>query len=858
MGNVTSKPIPVNNSDLKIQNDWFQHADPLADFFWNNCVNRTDVWGGYIPQQHRNKGGKVVTKPRVTDRGNCFLTKDIIKRHFAATRPEHVIGIHTTSPENTSRFGVIEVDVHGPEGNPSANFKAILAWKKRLHDLGIESFITDSNGKGGFHLWIIFAEPVPTEKLYRFLQNLISDHKQYGLPDAPETFPKQAKIATKKYGNWMRAPGRHHTTDHYSKFWDDDHWLVGAEACIAILNQTINSPDTLPNIPEEGASQHAEEGESPMDCEGIERRILSYIKKVPNKTGGAGRSDEAYKIAAFIQKDLGQSEQTAFKWLQKWDLGNNPTLQSEGRLEEIIKNGAKYGKGGPQGVGGGSTNTTFTTNSNNEWVEPIPLNKTPHVLSFPQNIFPLWLESFVNQVARALEVPIELPGICAIVMLAICFQKRFTIRVNANYVEPLSIHAAVGQESGSRKSAVLKMFSVPLNRFESMERERLQPEIIDGERRRDLLLKQIASLQGKLASKINLSAQADLDSCYKDLDALKIPVSPMLTVGDITPEALAGMLANQKGRLAVVSAEGAFLEILQGRYNDTPAVEACLQGHAGELLKIHRASKEKPPILIDCPALSLLFCIQPCMIATFGKNATLAGKGLLSRIIFVLPVSTLGSRSHDKEPVPEDVIAEYHRRITEFLYLPENQNEVTGEIVAEEIQCEQIVRDDLRNFNRRLEPDLASGGRLRDQSGYLSGFAGKAGGLALRVAGLLALADGRRVILHEDFERGRQFTEFAISHALQVSGIVSEDPATTAAKRVLGWLKRKNCPHFTCRELHQDLRMKSSEQTGPLNLLVEHGFIRPIISNYAGGGRKALGPTAYDVNPLFLKEGGAC
>jgi hypothetical protein len=48
------------------------------------------------------------------------------------------------------------------------------------------------------------------------------------------------------------------------------------------------------------------------------------------------------------------------------------------------------------------------------------------------------------------------------------------------------------------------------------------------------------------------------------------------------------------------------------------------------------------------------------------------------------------------------------------------------------------VEEALEEFNRTLEPDLAEDGRWRAQAGYLSGFAGKAGGLALRVAAFTA------------------------------------------------------------------------------------------------------------------------
>jgi hypothetical protein len=123
---------------------WARRAAELARWAWDRYVVRDDVWGGYIPLDLRDKEmarpdgstyklGATCTRPARSKRGLIKLTLGVLEQHFRATLPEHVAGIHTTSPENYSKFGTVEIDWHGPDSSsPETNWRAAQGWYDAL------------------------------------------------------------------------------------------------------------------------------------------------------------------------------------------------------------------------------------------------------------------------------------------------------------------------------------------------------------------------------------------------------------------------------------------------------------------------------------------------------------------------------------------------------------------------------------------------------------------------------------------------------------------------------------------------------------------------------------------------------
>ncbi len=230
----------------RIVDEWRERAAELAVWTMTHMVNRTDVWGRYLPKKHRKVDDKgvrnnAITAPFRDERGKVFLGPSSLEKHFKTRSAGGVLGVHSTSTVLTSRWLAIDIDLHDPDDlsvTPQGNFVAAKGWWTALCEKGFDALLLDSNGQGGFHILVLFAEPMSTKSVHDFGQRLVSDFEKRGLDDAPEIFP--GKPRWNHYGDWLRLPGRHHTRDYYTRVWNDepwadDQWLEGHDAIDRIL-----------------------------------------------------------------------------------------------------------------------------------------------------------------------------------------------------------------------------------------------------------------------------------------------------------------------------------------------------------------------------------------------------------------------------------------------------------------------------------------------------------------------------------------------------------------------------------------------------------------------------------------------
>lgn len=214
-------------------------------------VNRTDVWGRYVAKKYREQSANhAITAPFRDERGKVFLNEASLEKHYKTSTVSGVLGLHSASADLSSRWLAIDIDLHdGDELSVTAegNFVAARHWYQILTDQGLDPLLCDSNGRGGFHLIVLFARPMCTRSVHRFGRQLVSDFALRGLDRPPEVFP--GKPRWEHYGDWLRLPGRHHTLEHYTRVygdeqWGEEMWLEGHDAIDRLLATRLAPPES--------------------------------------------------------------------------------------------------------------------------------------------------------------------------------------------------------------------------------------------------------------------------------------------------------------------------------------------------------------------------------------------------------------------------------------------------------------------------------------------------------------------------------------------------------------------------------------------------------------------------------------
>jgi len=242
-----------NKRLLWVAQEWVRYAEELAEWAMKRLVNRRDVWS-----QYTLKDGKisVVMLPIAERRklGTDMVTTTKLQRHFSGKSPAHLIGLHSISDHATCKWFAIDVDLHDPsvpnaDEIAQANFDAALGWAERLREQGMDALLFDSNGAGGYHIWVFLDKEYTLADVYDVADAMRSDWNELGLPRKPEIFPPKRAVGPDDLPYTLRTPGRHHTRHHYSRVWNFDanpgenEWLEAGDAIEAII---ATRPSRLP------------------------------------------------------------------------------------------------------------------------------------------------------------------------------------------------------------------------------------------------------------------------------------------------------------------------------------------------------------------------------------------------------------------------------------------------------------------------------------------------------------------------------------------------------------------------------------------------------------------------------------
>lgn len=485
------------------------------------------------------------------------------------------------------------------------------------------------------------------------------------------------------------------------------------------------------------------------------------------------------------------------------------------------------------------------------WPPPIPLATRPTLPPFPVAVLPDWLADMVAAVAEFTQTPPDLAGTIALAALSTAAGGRAVVEVRGSWREPVNLFTVVVLPPGSRKSAVFAAITGPLLTAERDLIERTKPAIIEAQ-----LARKVATRTAEKAAQIAASVDADrrvnalaeAAGAAMTADAVTIPIEPRLIADDITSEAAATLLAEQGGRLAVLSAEGGIFATLAGRYSGTPNLEVFLKGHAGDMLRVDR--KGRAAEHIENPALTLGLAVQPDILRDLADMPGFRGRGLLARILFAVPVNTVGYRRINTDPVPAHVHTRYTDHLTALITTMADWS--TDPAV---LQLTPDANQAVIAIEQTIEPRLAPGGTW----GHIVDWGSKYTGAVVRLAGLLHLAehrtDGwRRPITADTLTAAAALGEYYAAHATAAFDDMGTDPTLDKARTVLHRLTTHPTSRISRRDLFTALprsRFRKITDLDPaLDLLDQHGYLRPAPAPPATGAGRPPSPT-YLIHPTL-------
>jgi hypothetical protein len=391
------------------------------------------------------------------------------------------------------------------------------------------------------------------------------------------------------------------------------------------------------------------------------------------------------------------------------------------------------------------------------------------------------------------------------------------------------------------------------------------------------------SNQRKDATNMSQESKKSQEKLVQEIVDLKAKISadeirpPQIFLTDVTPEAAQNALAEQGGRISLLTDEGNLFDILSGMYsNGKQNLDVFLQGHAGGPLRVKRNSR-----IVDLPdiAISIGLAIQPAVLSEQSEmdSRKFRGKGLLARFLFNLSKSNIGKRDvRKRKAIPNDVRVAYAEGIKALLSIQPHHDE-HGVEVARMVTLDRDALACWERFAQYVEDNQGDGGKFE----RLQDFTGKLPGAALRIAGICEAAEhlGTNVngrsdvslsassslspqanleIKQQTIEPILDLCESLIIHTQAAFDLLGDDPAIGDAKYALKWLRvnavqnEQGAYMFRQNALHSVPRFKNSKLarvTKALDILHE----RHIISTQQTLATKK--PTyVYHVNPAIFQE----
>ena len=138
---------------------WHKDAPKLTRWVQRHIVNRDDRYGHY----YQDKDGEIqscAVPAQAEQAKSGLLSQSCLETHFRATETKHIIGVYSYGADKLGKWVGIDIDNHDDKADVEANRRDALHLFNRLTRLRVVCLLYESNGRGGFHLWVLFSTPI--------------------------------------------------------------------------------------------------------------------------------------------------------------------------------------------------------------------------------------------------------------------------------------------------------------------------------------------------------------------------------------------------------------------------------------------------------------------------------------------------------------------------------------------------------------------------------------------------------------------------------------------------------------------------------------------------------------------------
>lgn len=472
--------------------------------------------------------------------------------------------------------------------------------------------------------------------------------------------------------------------------------------------------------------------------------------------------------------------------------------------------------------------------------DPIPLVVAQEPLPFPVDAFPAEIASMVEEVAEATQTDPAMAGTTALTVLAAAVCGHVEVEPRLGWREVLAVHTATIAAPGERKSAVQSAMTAPLWSIEDELETQVAAERTHASTLAEIASKRVEKLKadagraGTRAQEKKLTEEALVAA--QEAAEITVPAVPRLVADDATPEAIASLLAEQGGRLAIISSEGGLFDTIAGRYSSGVSnLDVVLKGHDGDPIRVDRRGRAAERI--HRPALTIGLMVQPSVIEDLGHRGEFRGRGLLGRFLFAWPPSMVGRRKADPAPVRTATRTSYATSIETLardLYGTSADDQVLRLTpAAEKLLIER---------QEAIEPLMGQA----EQLASIADWASKLNGRVVRIAALLHLAAGgassiSKPITRAELEAAVGLGDYYLTEAIRTFSAMQIDPDTADAVYLLDRLRQHDGEEVATRDLLRLARRfkKKTDLDAPVQRLLDHGWLlEGETPEYSGVGRR--------------------